>query len=102
MHPDPRERKVDFDLNRVDYDWVEKTNNVKELKKAYRALEIDSYFPDLLKACGEKIVTLDPSFRRVVEGDKKLSAEEESAINNDILDFLNTANKTDKQLRDLQ
>ena len=28
-----------FDLNKVDYDWIEKTNNVKELKAAYDALE---------------------------------------------------------------
>jgi len=100
-HPDPRERKIDFDLNRVDYEWIEKTSKVKDLKKAWYALEQDAYFPDLQRACGEKIIQLDPSFRRVVEGEQKLSAAEEADINNDLLDFLSTANKTDQQLRSL-
>ena len=51
-----RKNKSQFDLKRVDYDWIEKTINVKDLKKAYDALEEDGYFPDLLKVCGEKII----------------------------------------------
>jgi len=43
-------------LNKVDYDWIEKNSNVKELKAAYDALETDGYFPDLLKTCGERIL----------------------------------------------
>ena len=46
------ERKPLFDLNKVDYKWIEKTNNVKELKAAYHELQIDGYFPDLMKVCG--------------------------------------------------
>ena len=71
-----RDRKINYDLNKVDYDWVAKQTNVKELKKAYEALEIDACFPDLLKTCGERICELDPKFKRVMEGEKKLSAEE--------------------------
>jgi len=55
---DPRDRKIDFDLNKVDYDWIAKTSNVKELKGAYEALELDGYFPDLQRACGERILEL--------------------------------------------
>jgi hypothetical protein len=51
-HSELRDRKIDFDLNKIDFDWIEKNSDVKELKKAYRALEIDGFFPDLLKACG--------------------------------------------------
>jgi hypothetical protein len=32
------ERKPTFDINKVDYNWIEKTNNVKELKAAYHEL----------------------------------------------------------------
>ena len=27
-----------FDLNKVDYNWIEKTSNLKDLKAAYREL----------------------------------------------------------------
>jgi hypothetical protein len=74
--PENRDRKINYDLNRVDYEWVEKQTNTTELKKAYEALEIDGCFPDLLKTCGEKICSLDPKFKRVMEGDVKLSVEE--------------------------
>ena len=67
-HMEPRTRKPLFDINRVDYDWLKKTKNLKDLKAAYKELEIDGYFGELLKACGERIIELDPSFRRVVEG----------------------------------
>lgn len=98
-HPDPRQRKIDFDLNKVDYNWIEKTNDKKELKNAYRALEADGFFPDLLRVCGEKLVSLDPNFKRVVEGEKKLTMDEEQELENDLLTFLDAVNKTDSQLR---
>ena len=69
-------KKTGFDLNKVDYEWIEKVNDKKELVAAYDALEADGYFPDLLKTCGEKICKLDPSFRRRMEGEKRLSSEE--------------------------
>lgn len=72
-----RPKKHNFDINKIDYDWIEKTNKVKELKLAYDALEEDGYFMDLLRKLGEKIVTLDPSFaRRIDSGATKISAEE--------------------------
>lgn len=100
-HPDTRQRQIDFDLNRVDYDWIAKNSNVKELKQAYRALELDQHFPDLLRECGEKICQLDPKFIRVVRGEKKLSMDEERELNNDIFDFVEKMNQTDKKLRGL-
>lgn len=44
---DARDRKINYDLNRVDYEWVDRQTNSKELKLAYDALEIDGCFPDL-------------------------------------------------------
>jgi len=53
----------------------------------------------LLKTCGERIITLDPKFRRRVEGEKKMSAAEEKAVNDDLFSFLDDMNKTDNELR---
>ena len=100
---DPRERMSNFDLNKVDYDWIAKTSNVKELRGAYEALELDGYFPDLQRACGERILELtdDPAFRRRLHGEKKISAAEEKAVTEDLFSFLEEQSKTDSQLRDL-
>jgi hypothetical protein len=51
-------------LHKVDYDWIAKNKDVKELKKAYNALKEDGYFPDLLKTCGERICEFQPSFKK--------------------------------------
>ena len=100
-HIESRDRTSNYDLNRVDYEWVAKQTNVTELKKAYEALEIDACFPDLLKTCGERICELDPKFKRRMEGDKKLSVDEQKAVDDDIFAFLDTMNATDKKLQNL-
>lgn len=56
----PKQHK--FDITKIDYEWIEKTKKQKDLKQAYAALEEDGYFPDLLRALGERIVKLDPKF----------------------------------------
>ena len=91
-----------FDLNKVDYDWIEKTSNIKELKAAFDALEQDGYFPDLLKTCGERILQLKPSdstFKLRFLGAPKMSAAEEKAVTDDLAGFLDDMNKLDKQLK---
>ena len=35
-----RNKKSNFDLNKVDYEWIEKTTDKKELYGAYDALEL--------------------------------------------------------------
>jgi hypothetical protein len=90
-----------FDLNKVDYDWVEKCRSVKDLKAALKELEVDGYFPDLADKVRDKICTLDASFKRLHEGKKKLTLEEERAVNADVLDFLQDINKTDNALRNI-
>ena len=58
---DVRDQKLKFDLDKIDFEWVEKTNNVKELKAALRALVEDKGgFVELEKAIQEKIILLDP------------------------------------------
>lgn len=94
--------KNGFDLNKVDYEWIEKNSNVKELKAAYDALEQDGYFPDLLKTCGEKILQLKPNdttFKLRFHGAPKISYAEEKAINEDLGSFLDDMSALDKQLR---
>ena len=81
-------KKNAFDINKVDYDWVEKTNNLKELKRAYSALEEDGYFPDLMKTVGDKIAGFDPAFKKKLEGETKMSAEELKQVNDDLYSFL--------------
>lgn len=59
---DPRDAKPKFDLEKIDFEWVASTNNVKELKKALRALQDDKGgYVELEKAIEEKIVLLDPA-----------------------------------------
>lgn len=90
-----RKRKSHFDINRIDYQWIEQSTNVKDLKKAYDALEEDGYFPDLLRTCGEKIIQLDPKFARRVNGEQKLSYEDEKKINEDLNNFFESAKLID-------
>lgn len=87
-----------YNIDKVDFDWVEKTTDVKELLKAYDALREDAGFPDLLRAVGERVVKLDPKQRSRV-GNNRVSYEEEQIAARDIQDFLNDISKTDDRLR---
>lgn len=97
-HQDPensvetRTRVPKFDINKIDYGWIEKNTNVKEMKLAYDELELDGCFPDLLKTLANRIMELDPKFGSRMNRDTKISAEEENAINDDLMGFLNNIN----------
>merc|ERR1711935_269138 len=99
-HVDGRARKHLFDINKIDYAWIEQTTKLSELKLAYNALEEDGYFPDLLRTLGERIVTLDPAFARRVHGETQVSPAEAAALNSELNDFFADAAKTDEQLRE--
>ena len=45
----------DFDISKVDFRWVEKTTNKRELMCAYYALKVDDRYPDLLSAVTAKL-----------------------------------------------
>lgn len=58
---DPRDGRPKFDIEKVDFEWVESTNNVKELKAALQGLIDDKGgYVQLEKAIQEKIMLLDP------------------------------------------
>ena len=55
-------------LNSISYEWLEKTNDPKFLKKALKLLKEDgSYFPDLEKAIDDKLQTLDLKYKKYKE-----------------------------------
>jgi len=66
---------------------------------AYESLEEDAGYPDLLKALEDKLCQVDEVFAKRVQGRKRVSAETERAVNNEIEEFLNEINQTDKQLK---
>lgn len=97
-NPFAGEEKQKFDLNKIDYEWVQKTHNKKELHQAYRALEEDGYFEELQRAVGEKLAEVDPVFARKFHA-VKLSSAETRAINDELNDFFENAKKLDNSLR---
>lgn len=59
---DSRESKPNYDLEKIDFEWVASTNSLKELKKGLKALQDDKGgYVDLEKAIEDKIIELDPS-----------------------------------------
>ena len=91
---DPRERKIDYDLQRVDFEWVKKTEDRKELSKALAALKEDTGFPHLTEAVEKRLAELDPAFKRKLES-MNISAETMNAVSQDISEFLDDINKMD-------
>lgn len=52
-----------FDIYKVDYPWVEKCADKREMRLAYEAMKEDGGFPDLTRACLLKLKQLDPKFK---------------------------------------
>ena len=94
---DPRDRKSDYDLGRIDFDWVEKTEDKKELSKALEALREDGGFPHLTEAVEKRLASLDPAFKRRMES-QNVSQEVKSAVAEDIQSFLDDIQKMDQKL----
>ena len=95
---DPRTKRPTFDLYKVDFAWVEKETNRRELRGAYQALKEDNGFPDLLKAVEKKLKQVDPKFRTASDFNNYTPADERAA-NDDVLAFLDEMNEADKKLR---
>jgi hypothetical protein len=55
--------------------------------KAFEALKEDAGFPHLLKAVGDKLISLDASYKRRLYGDY-VSQEEQQVVAEDIAHFL--------------
>ena len=57
-----------LDINMISYEWLERTNKPKLLKKALKILKDDgNYFPDLSKAIDDKLQTLDLKYKQQKE-----------------------------------
>jgi len=52
-----------FDIFRVDYPWVEKCADKREMRLAYEAMKEDGGFPDLTRACLLKLKQLDSKYK---------------------------------------
>ena len=63
VEKDPRLKKSDFDINVVDFDWVTKTNDPRQLKRALKALQDDGGYEALESALREKLDIVAPELR---------------------------------------
>ena len=85
-------------LNSISYEWLEKTNNPKFLKKALRLLKEDGgYFPDLEKAIDKKLQTLDLKYKKYKETEN-ITQEDIDKAKQEMLKFEEEFNKKDKIL----
>lgn len=51
-------------LNKIDYEWVDKCNDPKELRKAIKLLQEDGgYFKELENHINEKLKKVDSKYR---------------------------------------
>jgi tetratricopeptide (TPR) repeat protein len=89
-----------LDLNAISYEWLEKTNDPKLLRKALRLLKEDGgYFPDLEKSIDEKLQTLDLKYKKHKEAEN-ISQEDINKCKEEMLKFEEEFNKKDQILID--
>jgi len=89
-----------LDLNSISYEWLEKTNDPKLLKKALRLLKDDGgYFPDLEKSIDEKLQTLDLKYKKHKEAEN-VTQEDIDKCKQEMLKFEEEFNKKDQILID--
>lgn len=86
-----------FDIYRVDYAWVDRTDDKRELRLAYEALLEDSGFPDLTTYVLKKLKTVDTKFK-TTEDFNKYDPEEERLATDDVNKFLSEMKQTDRKL----
>ena len=85
-------------LNSISYEWLEKTNNPKLLKKAIKLLKDDGgYFPDLENAIDKKLQTLDLKYKKYKETEN-ITQEDIEKAKQEMLKFEEEFNKKDKIL----
>ena len=89
-----------LDINHISYEWLEKTNDPKLLRKAIRLLKEDGgYFPDLEKSIDEKLQTLDLKYKKHKEAEN-ITQEDINKCKEEMLKFEEEFNKKDKILID--
>lgn len=91
--------ELGFDIGKVDFKWVDETNKIKELKRAYNALIADGgHYADLEAHLRKKIISLDPKFQRHFK-DQNISHTEVDQLKRELLDWESEVTEQDKGLR---
>ena len=87
-------------LNMVSYEWLDKTNNPKMLKRALKLLKDDgNFFPDLSRAIDEKLQTIDLKYKKLKETES-VSKEDIEKAKEEILQFENEYRKKDNLIKE--
>ncbi|CAG9311003.1 unnamed protein product [Blepharisma stoltei] len=92
---DPRTTKPDFDILKVDFEWVEKTDKPKELQKALKALKQEGGFEALENAIQAKLESLDPKFKKPTN---EASSEEMKKLSEDLEEWMEELKKKEEEL----
>ena len=91
---DPRDRKSEF-LLQIDFEWVKKTNNPKELRKGLAVLREDGGYVELEKEIEKKLELISPSAKKP---DNELTAQEKRALDQDLTAWEEWMGKQDQGL----
>ena len=87
-------------LNMVSYEWLDKTNNPKMLKRALKLLKDDgNFFPDLSKAIDEKLQSIDLKYKKLKQTET-ISAEDIAKAKEEILQFENEYKTKDNLIKE--
>ena len=87
-------------INMISYEWLNKTNNPKLLKKALKLLKDDgNYFPDLSKAIDEKLQSIDLKYKKLKQTET-ISAEDIAKAKEEILQFENEFRTKDNLIKE--
>ena len=87
-------------LNMVSYEWLDKTNNPKMLKRALKLLKDDgNFFPDLSRAIDEKLQTIDLKYKKLKETES-VSKEDIEKAKEEILQFENEYKTKDNLIKE--
>lgn len=78
----------DLNLNNVSFKWAKKCDKPKLLKKAIKLLKADGdHYPELMKCVEERLMDLDPQFKRLVSAKKQVDPETYKKEMEDLLKF---------------
>ena len=96
---DSREKPITFDIGKVDFKWVDDTNKLKELKRAYAALKEDGgHYKELEDHLKKKILSVDPKFERHLE-ENNISSEERANLTKELLQWEDEVTQQDHELK---
>lgn len=98
-------RKYGIPVQHLDFEYVDKCENAKELEKIYHILSSgeEGNFPALMEKTEEKLSTLKPNSRFIRKSvpllkKESLDKNEQANIDSDLNDWLTTVNKNCEEL----